>query len=216
MEWNTYLLWGINTINENFWAKWRVTPLYTIGGMHYTHVKYFLYARLVVLLRQIADEITNLGQRVWQWIQVHNSMNTDPKAYISKLSLSTEWRSQWQLSGARGNLVNALRDRKIRWRLPTKWPNIGRRRTLQAAADKSQRRSVNGVVGGRIAPARTEYTIKWYFRKKQFTFYVRNIIILHIIRSSKYSCYTTTLLPFVMYYDIMLCRLIGVTIFLKQ
>lgn len=46
-------------------------------------------------------------------------MNTDPKAYIFKLSLSTEWRSQWRLSGARGNLVNALRDRKIRWRLPS-------------------------------------------------------------------------------------------------
>jgi len=39
-------------------------------------------------------------------------MNTDPKAYVSKLSLSTERRLQCLLSGARGHLVNALRDRK--------------------------------------------------------------------------------------------------------
>jgi len=39
-------------------------------------------------------------------------MNTDPKAYVSKLSLSTERRSQCPLSGAREHLVNALRDRK--------------------------------------------------------------------------------------------------------
>jgi hypothetical protein len=96
---------------ENFGRKWRVTvwvPLYTVGGMLYTHVRYFLYARLVVLLRQITDEITDLGQCVWQWIQVHSSMNTDPKAYVLKLSLSTEWWSQCQhcqLSGAREHLA---------------------------------------------------------------------------------------------------------------
>jgi len=39
-------------------------------------------------------------------------MNTDPKAYVSKLSLSTERRLQCPLFGAREHLVNALRDRK--------------------------------------------------------------------------------------------------------
>lgn len=37
-------------------------------------------------------------------------MNTDPKAYISKLSLSTERRLQCPLFGVREHLENALRD----------------------------------------------------------------------------------------------------------
>jgi len=49
---------------------------------------------------------------------------------------------------------------------------IGRRWILQAAVDESQRRSVNGGIDGRIAPARTEYTIQLYFRK-----------IIHILRT---------------------------------
>lgn len=61
----------------------------------------------------------------------------------------------------------------------------------------------------RLLGQNTQYN---YISEKWFTFYVHNIIILYIIRNGKYS-YATTLLSFVMYYNIMLCRLISVIFF---
>lgn len=47
-----------------------------------TYIRQFLNAWLVVFFRQISNEIADLRQRVWQWIQVHSSMNADSKASI--------------------------------------------------------------------------------------------------------------------------------------
>lgn len=50
--------------------------------VHNTYVWQFLNTRLVIFFRQISNEIADLRQRIWQWIQVHSSMNAVSKASI--------------------------------------------------------------------------------------------------------------------------------------
>jgi len=74
MEWNTNVLREVRTrqtkivTTKNGVSGSNPPGPYTAGTrqhtIRYTHVEYLLYARLVVLLRQITDEITDLSQRV--------------------------------------------------------------------------------------------------------------------------------------------------------